>query len=183
MTIPAKYRPYLIAAAILIGAVLLFYLIRYIMVKRHFSFDEFDSPKGSQDTGETYIKNGRVYLKNSGRAKMDLPFLIALGRARDIAGFPFQITSGYRSPSYNATLSGSVTGSAHTLGYAADIAVSNDNKLKLAIALVKAGFTRIGWMNGALHVDNDPDKPQNVVWGYPDSAAPYTFAQLKEMAA
>jgi zinc D-Ala-D-Ala carboxypeptidase len=183
MQIAAKYRPYIIAAAILIGAVLLFYLIRYIMVRRHFSFDEFDSKKGPQDTGETYIKNGYVYLKNSGRSNMDLPFLIALGRARDIAGFPFTITSGYRSPSYNGTVPNSVTGSAHTLGYAADIAVSNENKLKLAISLIQAGFNRIGWMNSALHVDNDPNKPQNVVWGYPDSVAPYTFEQLKAMAA
>jgi len=182
MVLTAKYRPYVIAALIIIGAVLLYFLIRYIMVKRHFSFDEFDSARGPNDTGATYIKNGRVYLKNSGRQNMDLPFLIALGRARDIDGNPWNITSGFRSVSYNSTLEGAVPGSAHTIGKASDIAASTyERKLAIAKALVKAGFTRIGWGNGFIHADNDDTKPQNVVWGYPGSPAPFTYDQLKAM--
>ncbi len=42
---------------------------------------------------------------------------------RNYVGRPVTINSGYRTPEYNATLKGSVKGSQHTLGRAADIVV------------------------------------------------------------
>ena len=54
---------------------------------RYFTFDEFDSPD-QPGSGEM----------------MDLDFLAMLDEARDCAGIPFVITSGFRSVSHNKSL-------------------------------------------------------------------------------
>lgn len=115
---------------------------------RYFSLEEFDSPD----------------LPNSG-INMDSEFLKMLDTARDTAGVPFKITSGYRSKEHNEKVGG-VPNSSHLRGYAADIAcVAGGDRYIILNALIKAGFKRIGVANTFIHVDNDPDKP-NSVWTY-----------------
>lgn len=55
-----------------------------------------------------------------------------LQRIRNWAGAPVKITSGYRSPAYNATIKGASKNSYHTKGRAADIVVEGKSIYKVA---------------------------------------------------
>lgn len=116
---------------------------------KYFKIEEFSSPDqpGSGD-------------------KMNPEFLEMLDKAREIAGVPFIITSGYRTEDHNA-LVGGVDSSAHTRGFAADIAC-RDSKSRYNIinSLQAAGFNRIGISGIFIHVDSDPEKPSEVIWTY-----------------
>lgn len=102
-----------------------------------------------------------------GQVAMDTNFIRRLQYARDVAGVPFVINSGYRCPEYNVKLKNSVPDSAHTTGQAADIKVSDSqSRFILLSVFLETGFTRIGVGKTFIHVDTDPDKPQNVVWMY-----------------
>ena len=114
----------------------------------YFTLDEFSSPD----------------LPNSG-INMDKAFLEKLDSARDIAGIPFKITSGYRSKDHNKKVGG-VENSSHLIGVAADIAVSNNSERGIILsALIKAGFKRVGIGKTFLHCDTDDSKP-NSFWLY-----------------
>ena len=116
---------------------------------RYFTLDEFDSPD----------------LPGSG-AFMDADFLEMLDEARHIAGVPFSINSGWRTESRNRAVNGSPASSL-LRGFAADIrATSSNRRYTIIAALIQVGFTRIGVADSFVHVDNDPDKAQNVMWLY-----------------
>lgn len=116
---------------------------------KNFKTAEFDSPDE----------------KGSG-CLMDREFLQMLDKARDIAGVPFKITSGYRSYSHNRKVGG-VPKSSHRLGMACDIACSNSrHRFKIVNALMLAGFNRIGIAKNFIHVDNDMNKSSEVIWTY-----------------
>ena len=103
-----------------------------------------------------------------GQVKMDEDFLRKLDYARDLAGVPFRVTSGFRCPRHNHKVGGKPD-SAHLRGLAADIAAGNsDTRARILFALIKAGFQRIGidFKRGFIHVDDDPEKPRPRVWGY-----------------
>lgn len=113
-------------------------------------------------TAEEFASKGAV---DSGY-KMDSTFVYMLDSARTIAGVPFKINSGFRTSEHNRIVGG-VDGSAHTKGYAADIKCSNSlDRHKIVNALQAVGFDRIGIARTFVHVDNDPSKPQNVIWVY-----------------
>ena len=115
---------------------------------KYFTLDEFDCPS----------------LPNSGK-NMDTNFLTKLEEAREIAGVPFKITSGYRTKEHNEAVGG-VPNSSHLIGVAADIAVSSGSeRYTILNALIKAGFKRIGVAKTFIHCDTDPNKP-NSVWTY-----------------
>lgn len=79
------------------------------------------------------------------------------------------ISSGYRCPKHNAEVGGKET-SSHLKGFAADIRADTPRERSFLIkALVEVGFTRIGidFRRGMVHADVDPDKDQDVMWGYP----------------
>lgn len=91
-----------------------------------------------------------------------------LQNARDFAGIGFVINSGCRCKKHNAEVGGK-SNSAHLSGRAVDIATPNSNARFIIIkALIDAGFVRIGYNSKKkfLHVDNDPSKPQNVLFDY-----------------
>jgi uncharacterized protein YcbK (DUF882 family) len=89
-----------------------------------------------------------------------------LDQARDIAGVPFVINSGIRSPERNEAVGG-VESSAHLTGHAVDIRCpSSRHRFLMIDALIIAGFRRIGVGETFLHCDTDPDKPQGVIWTY-----------------
>jgi uncharacterized protein YcbK (DUF882 family) len=116
----------------------------------YFDLYEFDSPD----------------LPGSGRRMMDMEFMSLIDDARGIAGIPFRITSGYRTPSHNRIVGG-VDDSSHVKGCAADIYVpDNRHRWLILDALIKVGFNRIGIANSFIHVDNDAEKTQNVIWTY-----------------
>jgi zinc D-Ala-D-Ala carboxypeptidase len=99
-------------------------------------------------------------------SKMQPRFLQMIDNARTIAGVPFRINSGYRTPEHNAKVGGKKD-SAHVKGFAADIATTDArNRSIILTALIKAGFTRIGIGKTYLHADCDDSLPQNVMWDY-----------------
>ena len=115
---------------------------------KYFTLDEFDCPS----------------LPNSGK-NMDTNFLTKLEEAREIAGVPFKITSGYRTKEHNEAV-GRVANSSHLIGVAADIAVSSGSERYIILnALLKAGFKRIGVAKTFIHCDTD-DSKSNSVWTY-----------------
>jgi hypothetical protein len=134
---------------------------------KYFDYAEFDSPAMPGETKPTYFNpvRGKNMITGSGKLMMNLQFLQRLDNAREIAGTPFFITSGYRTQAYNDTLPNSATDSAHTRGYAADISAPI-NKEKIIRALIAAGFNRIGEGANFVHVDSDPNKTPFKYWTY-----------------
>lgn len=114
-----------------------------------FKLSEFDSPD-RPGSGEL----------------MEQEVLEMLDVARDIAGFPFVVTSGVRSVEHNRKVGGSPK-SSHLLGWACDLAVPNGRKRFIMMeALLDAGFTRFGIGADFIHVDADPNKTSNTIWTY-----------------
>ncbi len=116
---------------------------------KYFSYAEFDSPD----------------FPDSGR-NMDESFLLLLDSARQIAGTPFKINSGFRTPKHNEKVGGTEN-SSHLRGFAADIhATSSADRFKILSALIEVGFNRIGIAKTFIHVDADPRKTKDVIWTY-----------------
>jgi zinc D-Ala-D-Ala carboxypeptidase len=119
------------------------------MKLKHFRLSEFDSPD----------------VPGSG-SRMSPKFLKMLDEARELAGVPFKINSGYRTPGRNAAVNGSV-GSSHLIGCACDISCHTSSKrFRIVAALVAAGFTRVGIHSSFIHVDHDSTKTPGVAWLY-----------------
>lgn len=115
---------------------------------RYFTYDEFDSPD----------------LPKSGYMYMDRDFVKRVDMARDIAGVPFKINSGYRTHNHNIRVGGSPN-SSHKKGLACDISTPDSRtKYKVLKSLIEVGFTRIGVYDSFIHVDDDKEKIQEVVW-------------------
>ena len=114
-----------------------------------FEYSEFNSP----DERDSYMN-------------MDVSFLNKLSKARELAAIGFKITSGYRSPAHNAKVGG-VPSSSHTNGHAVDIyAPTSTQKYIIINSLLQAGFNRIGVAKNFIHVDDDPNKAEDVIWTY-----------------
>lgn len=117
---------------------------------RYFNLEEFDSP---DEPG-------------SGQQYMDEEFLEMLDKARHFAGVPFVINSGYRTKGHNRKVGGIKT-SSHLDGFAADISCTESRQRAYIIGgLLDAGFNRIGIGASFIHVDNDPNKAEDVIWTY-----------------
>jgi len=96
---------------------------------------------------------------------MDLDFLSKLDKAREYAGIPFVINSAYRSPEHPESIKNPT--SSHIKGLAVDIkAKDSRTRYKVLEALIHVGFNRIGIAGTFIHVDDDKEKSNNVVWTY-----------------
>lgn len=119
---------------------------------KYFKITEFDSPD----------------LEDSGK-NMDKVFLKLLDKARDRAGIPFKILSGYRTKEHNLKVGGRV-GSSHCKGLAVDIFLPKGSRERFLIinSLLEVGFNRLGiaFNKGFIHVDMDRSKDENVIWTY-----------------
>lgn len=105
------------------------------------------------------------YFKDSEIVGLKPELVAKLDAARDIAGVPFSITSGYRTPAQNA-LVGGVQDSAHETGLAVDLAVKDSvSGGKMLLALTQVGFKRFGfYSDNHIHVDIDISKPNPCYW-------------------
>lgn len=91
-------------------------------------------------------------------------FIAKLQDARNIAGIPFVITSGYRCLKHNKAVGGEPD-SSHLVGVAADIRTwTLLERFSIINGLMKAGFTRFGIGQKHVHVDMDVWKPQRLIW-------------------
>lgn len=114
----------------------------------------------------TYFRMNEFACKCCGRVIIDKELVAKLERAREIAGVPFVITSGYRCPNHNVEVNGAPR-SAHMKGLAADIMVDSDaTRMKIVKACIAAGFIRMGVGDRLVHVDVDPNKSQDLMWVY-----------------
>lgn len=96
------------------------------------------------------------------------PELVAiLDKMRGECGFPFVITSGFRTVAYNSTLKDAVADSAHTTGEAVDIAITDSAKREIFDKVrIANGITRIGIASTFIHIDISKTLPQGVMWTY-----------------
>jgi len=120
------------------------------MQLKHFTLSEFDS----DDEDGSGVGTG---------ARMQPSTLAMLDNAREIAGVPFKINSGFRTVAHNRAVGG-VANSSHIGGWAADIATTPATQTRILAAVRKAGFRRIGIYRTFIHVDNDPTKPSPAEW-------------------
>ena len=113
---------------------------------KYFTYTEFDSPD-ERDSGKN----------------MDYEFLQLLDYAREEAGIPFRINSGFRTSFYNEHLRKrgykAVVSSSHLKGMAADIRCTSSKERQIIVkALINVGYTRLGIAKSFIHVDNDSSK-------------------------
>ena len=124
-------------------------------ILNHFHDSEFDCKCGNCGMGGV-----------EGIGEMSLSFLHKLDQAREFLDMPISLNSAQRCMRHNIAV-GSKDTSSHLNGHAVDIHVPNSlYRYSLIVALVKAGFDRIGVAKDFIHTDDDPDKPAGVIWVY-----------------
>ncbi len=82
-------------------------------------------------------------MPGSGR-HMDENFLGMLDILRERCGHPLVVSSGYRSPEYNASVSSTGFAGPHTTGKAADIRIYGAEAYHLLARAMELGFKGIG---------------------------------------
>jgi len=129
-----------------------------------------DFPLLSHDSQEwefiRYFKPSEFEDSRTGQLKIALALVSKLDQMRHILNRPLVITSGYRSHRTNELVGGSPN-SSHLYGLAVDIKVSNSQERYELIKLAfEFGFRRIGIADTFVHLDIDPEKPQDLIWTY-----------------
>lgn len=111
-----------------------------------------------------YFKVSDFDCQETGENRMSEEFLYRLDKLRHICGFPFIVTSGYRSPNHSIEAAKAAPGT-HAQGIAADIAIPSGDKRYILIREAMAmGFTGIGVAKTFIHLDIRKTAP--VVWSY-----------------
>ena len=91
-----------------------------------------------------------------GKKRMDALFLAQIDNAREYAGIPFFINSGWRCERHNKEVGS--TSRNHTSGKAADIScTTGPQRIKIVMGLIRAGFRRIGIRRNFIHADSMDD--------------------------
>lgn len=111
-----------------------------------------------------YFSVDEFACKHTGKNEIDPDFVSKLDVLREVCGFPFTITSGYRDVTHPAEARKS-KGGVHTQGIAADIAVKNGLERAAIIKnAIELGFNGIGVARSFIHVDTR--EAPLVVWTY-----------------
>lgn len=141
----------------------------------NFTLSEFLAAGDIMQPSEAHIQN------------LEALCVLALEPLRAALGRPLQITSGYRSPKHNEKIGGA-TGSPHTAGIAADIAVGNGDAMVLAAAIASK-IPAIGGIGvypgrGFIHVDIRPRIGGKPTWWLqePKPSSRYRKLNLAEKA-
>jgi uncharacterized protein YcbK (DUF882 family) len=101
----------------------------------------------------------------TGENGIEEAFVARLDQLRANCGFPFIITSGFRSVRHPLEARKPGGGGTHTKGYASDIAVSGGaQRHKLVEEALKMGFTGIGVAHTFIHLDDRTTT--SVLWVY-----------------
>lgn len=107
--------------------------------------------------------------------KMNAEFMQLLVKLREKLGFGLPLSSAYRCPSHNQTVSTSGLFGPHTTGKAADIKIYGEHAYTLVHVALDIGFTGIGVKQKGLHdaryihVDNltvEENFPRPNIWSY-----------------
>jgi hypothetical protein len=117
-----------------------------------------------------FAQRGSGWNEGHSPVAWDDDFIRMLDALREAVGHPLIITSGYRSPQYNASVSSTGETGPHTEGRAADIAASGPLAHKLLLWALRLGFTGIGvsqkGTNRFIHLDHAKGVPRPAVWSY-----------------
>lgn len=112
--------------------------------------------------------------KGSGECLMDADFMQMLYQLRADYNAPMIVTSGYRSPAYNASVSTTGHSGPHTKGRAVDLSIRGLEAYRLLSLALQHGFTGIGVkQHGSsrfLHLDTLTQAegfPRPIIWSYP----------------
>ena len=98
-------------------------------------------------------------------SELDPNFVDKLDELREICGFPFKITSGYRTVEENKKVGG-VAGSAHTRKIGVDIACTDAEKRMIIVGNAwNNGFIGIGVNSVYIHLDFDTSNKRRI-WLY-----------------
>jgi zinc D-Ala-D-Ala carboxypeptidase len=110
--------------------------------------------------------------KHTGENKIEHELIDKLQALRTECGFPFKITSGYRSADHPVEAKKSKPGT-HALGLAADIGVRGKQALEIISKAKDFGFTGIGVNQKGnarfIHLDISKDlqgRPRPHIWSY-----------------
>jgi zinc D-Ala-D-Ala carboxypeptidase len=115
-----------------------------------------------------YFKLSDFDCQETGENEMNEDFLIKLDDLRHECGFPFIVTSGYRSSTHSIEAkkvkAGSKAGT-HAQGIAADIRIhSGAEGFVIVSKAIKMGFRGIGVAKTFIHLDVRKTMP--VIWSY-----------------
>jgi len=112
-----------------------------------------------------------------GTNKMKQSFVLSLDDLRGFCGFPLVVTSGYRCPDYNNSISSTGYEGPHTTGMAVDFGVYGEQAFILLSHARRIGITGIGVSQASslpyskrfVHLDalsaND-NRPRPWIWTY-----------------
>jgi zinc D-Ala-D-Ala carboxypeptidase len=104
-----------------------------------------------------------------GQMEMDAQFMREVVEGRRALGFPFIVTSAYRCPEHNNSVSNSGYNGAHTLGRALDIKADARRKALVMNYFKGVGMTRFGVARTFIHFDDLTEQDlfdEDVVWTY-----------------
>ncbi len=134
------------------------------LIPVHYSLKGVVGVKQSQTPAPTYkyfspAEVAKWKLKPELWAKLDL--------IRAECGFPFIITSGFRTQAENDALNGSVSDSSHLSGLAVDLSCTDSTRrFKMIDVARKYGIKRLGIGKTFVHMDISTTLPQEVMWHY-----------------
>ena len=115
-----------------------------------------------------YFNKEEFACQHTGENEIKDTFLLKLDLLRARCGFPFVITSGYRSPKHPIESRKEKAGT-HAQGIAADIKVTDGiQRFKIVEEAIKMGFSGVGVASSFVHVDiRDLDGNESpVMWTY-----------------
>ena len=112
-----------------------------------------------------YFKITDFDCQETGENEMKPHFVRKLDDLREKCGFPFYVTSGYRSPNHSLEKVKKMPGT-HAQGLACDIYVNGGRqRMQIVKQACAMGFNGIGVSKAFVHVDiRDSDK--SVLWCY-----------------
>lgn len=119
----------------------------------------------------TYFSPQEVACKGTGALKLDVSFGMFMDALRRHIGGPVHVSSWYRSPSHNASVSSTGYDGPHTTGAAADIICHHARALKVLNFAMQSGIVRIGvqqrgpWGGRFIHLDQAPGFSP-ALWSY-----------------
>lgn len=117
-----------------------------------------------------HFTRDEMKCKGIGECRMCPDFMDLLEKIRVEYGNSLIITSGYRSPEHNASVSHTGASGPHTTGKAVDIAISGKNAYKLIKTALENGITGIGVSQKGtkrfVHLDALDGNIRPNIWSY-----------------
>lgn len=117
-----------------------------------------------------FFSNHELSCRHCGLNHMNDAFMQKLVRMRTELDFPFPLSSAYRCPTYNNTVSSTGFNGPHTTGRAVDIMVSGKQAFDIVSRAAEFGFTGIGvkqkGANRFIHLDDLDIDLRPWIWSY-----------------